>query len=448
MTTSAGADRFNSPDLLRRPAGREKRDNEDILLKGTYFLSTKSLGSHNIVFGYDDFSGQALSEQLPVGTTSYSSTRPDGIIQRTDVFPIIDSSSYLVYWPILQQLPGSDVRTYSLLRERLLAPQQQPLVQRRRPVRQEQRQGQPRLVGVGRLGLQPPPRRDLGRQGGRPAAASARATPGTSAPSRRTSSARASSAGSPAIYVLLLRGDRRSTTATRRTRSPRQPGPRADVPLVRHHGHRTSSRRAGIEPIYVYGPGRQRPDPREPQVDLHRRVRARASRARSAPAATSGSTASTASSATSSRRRTDTTTGTRSPTQLGYEYDLALVRTRTPSSGSTSASSLQATYRLFDSLNLGGELHLVAHLRQRHGETATPARVRSGTSPTPSTSTPPGTIPTGTPAAGPAPPRPRLRDVRRSPPEGPRRPELQRAPARTTPDRPTAPWAPSTRGRT
>ncbi len=55
----------------------EKRDNTDIFAKGTYFLSTKNAGSHNMVFGYDLFNDkrfannhQSGSDFRILGTTS------------------------------------------------------------------------------------------------------------------------------------------------------------------------------------------------------------------------------------------------------------------------------------------------------------------------------------------------------------------------------------------
>jgi outer membrane receptor for ferrienterochelin and colicin len=109
----AGQISFNSPTFCG-VCDPENRDNENIVLKGTYFLSTKSLGSHNIVLGYDDFTGQRKSNNYQSGS-NYSVYVWGGVIKKgQDVFPVIDNSSYLVYWPILQQAEKSDVRTSSL----------------------------------------------------------------------------------------------------------------------------------------------------------------------------------------------------------------------------------------------------------------------------------------------------------------------------------------------
>ncbi|MBK6406690.1 MAG: TonB-dependent receptor [Holophagales bacterium] len=90
----------------------ETRDNENFLAKGTLFLSTKSLGSHNIVFGYDNFNNKVFSNNYQSGSnyTVYSSST---IVQGQDVYPVVGSDAVLVYWPIFELSKGSNVRTHS-----------------------------------------------------------------------------------------------------------------------------------------------------------------------------------------------------------------------------------------------------------------------------------------------------------------------------------------------
>jgi hypothetical protein len=54
----------------------EKRDNENLLAKGSYFLSTEGLGSHDLVFGYDTFEDQrfAINHQTGSDFTVYGSS--------------------------------------------------------------------------------------------------------------------------------------------------------------------------------------------------------------------------------------------------------------------------------------------------------------------------------------------------------------------------------------
>ncbi|HEV8268882.1 MAG TPA: TonB-dependent receptor, partial [Thermoanaerobaculia bacterium] len=53
------------------PGSAEERNNEDFLVKGTYFLSTPSIGSHNIVLGYDNFKGERLSNNWQSGSSYF-----------------------------------------------------------------------------------------------------------------------------------------------------------------------------------------------------------------------------------------------------------------------------------------------------------------------------------------------------------------------------------------
>ena len=82
-------------------------------MKGTWFLSTPGLGSHNVVFGYDNFTGKELSNNYQSGS-NYVVGSTAAIQKNGDLFPVFDSSSYIVYFPITQQSSGSDVRTHSV----------------------------------------------------------------------------------------------------------------------------------------------------------------------------------------------------------------------------------------------------------------------------------------------------------------------------------------------
>ena len=104
---------YNSPTFCG-VCSPETRDNDDIVLKATYFLSTKSLGSHNIVLGYDDFGGQRKSNNYQSGSNFTLYTVSPSIVRGQDIYPVIDSGSYVVYWPILQLSQGNDLRTRSV----------------------------------------------------------------------------------------------------------------------------------------------------------------------------------------------------------------------------------------------------------------------------------------------------------------------------------------------
>jgi outer membrane receptor for ferrienterochelin and colicin len=103
---------FNSPNYCG-VCEPETRDNENVLVKGTWFVSTKGLGSHNIVFGYDDFNNKMFSNNYQSGS-NYSVYASSTIVRGADVYPVVGNDSVLVYWPITQLSRGSNVRTRSV----------------------------------------------------------------------------------------------------------------------------------------------------------------------------------------------------------------------------------------------------------------------------------------------------------------------------------------------
>jgi outer membrane receptor for ferrienterochelin and colicin len=107
---------YNSPTFCGI-CDYEYRNNENYFVKATYFLSTEKMGSHNIVFGYDDYTGMMKSNNYQSGS-NYTVYTP-GVIQKgTEVFPVIiggDSwTTDVVYWPILQQAEMTDLNTRSV----------------------------------------------------------------------------------------------------------------------------------------------------------------------------------------------------------------------------------------------------------------------------------------------------------------------------------------------
>ena len=76
IDTARGNLRYWSPTFCG-VCDPEKRDNEEVFVKGTYFLSTGGSGSHTMVFGYDNFNDkrfannhQSGSDYRILGTTS------------------------------------------------------------------------------------------------------------------------------------------------------------------------------------------------------------------------------------------------------------------------------------------------------------------------------------------------------------------------------------------
>lgn len=130
---SRGSARYHTPTFCAAPeCGDEHRDNENILFKGSWFLTSDRFGTHDIVFGYDTFNdirrvnnyqqaspfriyvsdtiiiddpsvpgGKAL---YPVLAPYKSSLRPDEIRR----------GGYSYYTPIFAVSEGTDFRTNSI----------------------------------------------------------------------------------------------------------------------------------------------------------------------------------------------------------------------------------------------------------------------------------------------------------------------------------------------
>jgi outer membrane receptor protein involved in Fe transport len=94
--------------------GPEERDNENILLKGSYFLST-ARGSHNLVFGYDMFNDKRRGDNHQSGS-DYHVWSTTTTIQDGTVYPVIagNGSTFIIWWPINESSRGTNFRTHSL----------------------------------------------------------------------------------------------------------------------------------------------------------------------------------------------------------------------------------------------------------------------------------------------------------------------------------------------
>ena len=114
----------NSPTFCG-VCGPEKRDNEDWLVKGSWFATSDKLGSHDIVVGYDSFNDMRFSNNYQSGSnyvywpTQYLSNPTTGAIILDPVLqqpiPIVygDTTSDFTYWAMLQLSKGTNFRTNS-----------------------------------------------------------------------------------------------------------------------------------------------------------------------------------------------------------------------------------------------------------------------------------------------------------------------------------------------
>lgn len=92
----------------------EKRDNENILVKANYFLSTQGLGSHNFVVGYDTFNDKRFVNNHQSGS-GYRILGTSAIIRGTEIYPVFapGTSTWVQYNPILNDSLGTNFRTHS-----------------------------------------------------------------------------------------------------------------------------------------------------------------------------------------------------------------------------------------------------------------------------------------------------------------------------------------------
>lgn len=111
--------RWNSPTLCAVCGAREgklseaKRNNQNVIVKGSYFLSTSGAGSHNIVFGLDAFEDSRKDDNWPSGSGFWVSATST-IIRGEQLFPVFTPRTTFIQWrPVLQTSQGSELRTYS-----------------------------------------------------------------------------------------------------------------------------------------------------------------------------------------------------------------------------------------------------------------------------------------------------------------------------------------------
>jgi hypothetical protein len=96
--------------------GPEARDNEHFVLKGTYFLGTQSLGTHNIVAGAERFheTRQANNFQSPTNFVGFFRTFAPTRDANGNPLISVGNNDILLHFPILQLSEGSDLNTDGL----------------------------------------------------------------------------------------------------------------------------------------------------------------------------------------------------------------------------------------------------------------------------------------------------------------------------------------------
>ncbi|MEO7273043.1 MAG: carboxypeptidase regulatory-like domain-containing protein [Vicinamibacterales bacterium] len=115
VTDRLNGARYNAPTFcgVCRP---EERNNESLVLKGTYYLSRAGLGSHTIVGGYDGFNDQQAADNHQSGS-DFRILGTSSIVRDGVVYPLWNNvgNSTLIQWnPILNPTRGTNFKTHSL----------------------------------------------------------------------------------------------------------------------------------------------------------------------------------------------------------------------------------------------------------------------------------------------------------------------------------------------
>jgi hypothetical protein len=109
--------RYWSPTFCSGSAcgdGDEQRNNENIVVKGSYFLSRPSAGTHQLVFGYDYFNDNIIANTHPSGS-DYRIRGTTSYIRDQKVYPVLrPGMTTLDFNPIEAISQGSDLRMHSL----------------------------------------------------------------------------------------------------------------------------------------------------------------------------------------------------------------------------------------------------------------------------------------------------------------------------------------------
>jgi outer membrane receptor for ferrienterochelin and colicin len=92
----------------------EERDNQDIFLKGSYFLSKDAYGSHNFSFGYDNFNDRRFANNRQSGS-DFRLYATRSIVDGPTVTPVFISNQTIIQWnPIVIDTEGTNFRMHSL----------------------------------------------------------------------------------------------------------------------------------------------------------------------------------------------------------------------------------------------------------------------------------------------------------------------------------------------
>ena len=123
--------RWNSPtfcavcgiteeDVAAGKLNEEKRNNQNLILEGSNFLSTSGFGSHTLVFGVDAFEDSRKNDNWQSGS-GFRLLASNSIIRGENLYPVVipgtsdrdTGASYILWTPLFESSQGSKLRTYS-----------------------------------------------------------------------------------------------------------------------------------------------------------------------------------------------------------------------------------------------------------------------------------------------------------------------------------------------
>jgi outer membrane receptor for ferrienterochelin and colicin len=92
----------------------EHRDNWDVLVKATHFLTTSRAGSHSIIVGADVFNDRRYDNQFPTAST-YGIFGTSILTVGNTIYPVFvnDGTTFIRWTPIFVPTQGTAFRTYS-----------------------------------------------------------------------------------------------------------------------------------------------------------------------------------------------------------------------------------------------------------------------------------------------------------------------------------------------
>lgn len=107
--------RFNAPTFCAVcPNAVDLKNNADGYAKVNYFLSTKRLGSHNVVGGFDVFNEMRKNNQNS-SASSFRVQATTSIIDGQNIYPVFrtGTTTYVEWLPVFDETKGNNLRTYS-----------------------------------------------------------------------------------------------------------------------------------------------------------------------------------------------------------------------------------------------------------------------------------------------------------------------------------------------